>query len=160
MGSRTCQYFRTLFLALLTLSFLHQFSVVNERGHPNINRGDRQIVPVQFSLSHPQHHPWPGEGECGLLVTRFARRGSLPTRALVSYPGSGNTWVRYLIGKIRYLKILQKCKKSFIRCIAEGSTGVYTGSVFRDKTIDIAGHHGEMREFQDGSTIVQKTHHK
>ena len=27
---------------------------------------------------------------------RFARKGSLPTRALVSYPGSGNTWIRSL----------------------------------------------------------------
>ena len=28
---------------------------------------------------------------------RFARKGSLPTRALVSYPGSGNTWIRFNI---------------------------------------------------------------
>ena len=64
--------------------------------------------------------------------------GSLQTRALVSYPGSGNTWTRYLV---------------------EAATGVFTGSVFNDESIVSAGHYGEARNFSDGSTLLQKTHH-
>ena len=60
-------------------------------------------------------------------------------RALVSYPGSGNTWIRYLV---------------------EAATGVFTGSIFNDKSILRAGHHGETRDPRDGSTILQKSHHR
>ena len=45
------------------------------------------------------------------LLTRFSKNGSLPTTGLVSFPGSGNTWIRYLI---------------------EGATGIFTGSFYRD----------------------------
>ena len=59
-------------------------------------------------------------------------------RALVSYPGSGNSWLRYLL---------------------DGCTGVFTGSIFKDRSLSAAGLLGEDREPNDGSTIVQKTHH-
>ena len=59
-------------------------------------------------------------------------------RALVSYPGSGNSWLRYLL---------------------EGSSGIFTGSIFNDKKLIREGLLGEGREPNDGSTIVQKTHH-
>ena len=85
------------------------------------------------------NHPWAGDSECGSFETRIARPGSLAKRALASYPGSGNTWIRYLI---------------------EGASGIYTGSIFYDKSIASAGHHGEMRNHTDGSTILQKTHHR
>ncbi|XP_023348167.1 WSC domain-containing protein 1-like, partial [Eurytemora carolleeae] len=60
-------------------------------------------------------------------------------RALASYPGSGNTWIRYLI---------------------EGASGIFTGSIFVSTSITDAGHLGELRNFRDGSTILQKTHHR
>ena len=41
----------------------------------------------------------------------------------------------------------------------EASTGVFTGSIFNDTSILKAGHLGEFRDFLDGSTIMQKTHH-
>ena len=44
--------------------------------------------------------------------------------------------------------------------ISEGATGIYTGSVFSDKRIAQAGHHGEMKKYNTGSTILQKTHHR
>ena len=66
-------------------------------------------------------------------------RGSLQTRALVSYPGSGNTWTRYLV---------------------EAATGVFTGSIFTSAGIIRAGHYGERRDYDDGSTLLQKTHHR
>ena len=37
---------------------------------------------------------WENDTKCDSFVTQFAMPGSLPTRALVSYPGSGNTWIR------------------------------------------------------------------
>jgi len=95
-------------------------------------------VPVIWAKAGIKHQFWKNHPQCRLLVTRFAQKGSLPSRALVSYPGSGNTWIRYLI---------------------EGATGVYTGSVFHDKRIQREGHHGEFREPGDGSTLLQKTHH-
>jgi hypothetical protein len=36
-------------------------------------------------------YPWPGDKECGGFVTRIAKPGTIPLRALASYPGSGNT---------------------------------------------------------------------
>ena len=41
----------------------------------------------------------------------------------------------------------------------ESSSGIFTGSIFNDRSILSAGHLGEARHFQDGSTILQKTHH-
>ena len=81
---------------------------------------------------------WSSDPECSQYRTRFVMRGSLPTRALVSFPGSGNTWTRYLV---------------------EAASGVFTGSVFNDRLIIKAGHHGEARPYSDGSTLLQKTHH-
>ena len=80
---------------------------------------------------------WPNISGCEQFVTKFAKRGTLARRALASYPGSGNTWLRFLI---------------------EGATGIYTGSVYMAPGIVEAGHQGEGRPFDDGSTIVQKTH--
>ena len=45
--------------------------------------------------------PWPNSSSplnCRKLLNHFAKPGSfLPTVSLASYPGSGNTWLRYLI---------------------------------------------------------------
>ena len=38
---------------------------------------------------------WAKDTKCGHFNTSFAVKGSLPARALVSYPGSGNTWIRW-----------------------------------------------------------------
>ena len=89
--------------------------------------------------SGPSHHFWPEDRDCAAHTTRFVLRHSLPARALVSYPGSGNTWIRYLV---------------------EAATGVFTGSIFNDKSILRAGHYGEARDYRDGTTILQKTHHR
>ena len=66
-------------------------------------------------------------------------RHSLQMQALVSYPGSGNTWIRYLV---------------------EAATGVFTGSIWNDMSIFRAGQYGEIRDHRDGSTILQNTHHR
>ena len=105
----------------------------------SIKDSDNDVINITWDTKGPQHKFWPSEATCDQFMTRFSVRHSLPTRALVSYPGSGNTWIRYLI---------------------EAASGVYTGSIFRDKSILAAGHHGEARNFKDGSTILQKTHHR
>ena len=91
---------------------------------------------IAWSDNGPVHHFWPEDIHCSKFSTRFAVKNSLPTRALASYPGSGNTWTRYLV---------------------EAASGVFTGSVFIDESILKAGHYGEGH-FKDGSTILQKTH--
>ena len=57
--------------------------------------------------------------------------------SLSSYPGSGNTWVRYMI---------------------EEFTGYYTGSVFHDGKLYRGGFMGEYEEYEDGRVIVTKQH--
>ena len=91
------------------------------------------------NISGPSHQPWPGRPGCSQWRTRFAARDSLPPTALVSFPGSGNTWLRFLI---------------------EATTGVFTGSVFNDPAIARAGYLGEVVDYTDGTTLLQKTHHR
>ena len=49
---------------------------------------------------------------------RFLKGGSLPAMALTSPPGAGNTWTRYLV---------------------EASTGIFTGSIYSDRSIYKSG---------------------
>ena len=53
------------------------------------------VVKLQWAEDSPVTVFWREDGECSHHQTRFLARHSLPTRALVSYPGSGNTWTRY-----------------------------------------------------------------
>ena len=92
-----------------------------------------------LNISGPSHQPWPRRPGCSQWRTRFAAQGSLPPTALVSFPGSGNTWIRFLI---------------------EAATGVFTGSVFNDPAIARAGYKGEVVDYTDGTTLLQKTHHR
>ena len=50
---------------------------------------------LQWDTGGPTNYFWRGDSECGEYGTRFVVRHSLRARALVSYPGSGNTWTRY-----------------------------------------------------------------
>ena len=95
------------------------------------------LMTISWNDTGPSHALWPGDDQCSQFVTRFAAQHSLPTRALVSYPGSGNTWLRVLI---------------------EAATGVFTGSIYEDEDIIDRGHLGEQVDFRDGTTILQKAH--
>ncbi|CAG7726292.1 unnamed protein product [Allacma fusca] len=86
----------------------------------------------------PAFYPWPEDGKCKTYLVQFAKKKTFKPRALVSYPGSGNSWTRYLL---------------------EGSSGIFTGSIFGDEKLYALGLLGESRSPNDGSTIVQKTHH-
>lgn len=63
--------------------------------------------------------------------------GTMPLIALASFPGSGNTWVRYLI---------------------ERATGVYTGSYYDDGDLYNKGYRGEREPWTKRNTIAVKTH--
>ncbi|OWF48649.1 WSCD family member AAEL009094-like [Mizuhopecten yessoensis] len=60
---------------------------------------------------------------------------SLPSTALVSFPGSGNTWIRHVI---------------------QQATGMATGSAYTDKSLKRDGFPGEGQT--NGSVIAVKTH--
>ena len=45
-----------------------------------------------------------------------------------------------------------------VRHLLEGAGGVFTGSRYKDLQIQSLGLWGEIRDWRDGSTIVQKTH--
>lgn len=67
----------------------------------------------------------------------FAPAGTFPLTSLSSYPGSGNTWVRFLI---------------------EEYTGYYTGSIYSDKNLFKGGFKGEQEDWKTGQMIVIKAH--
>ncbi|XP_043215331.1 WSC domain-containing protein 1-like [Amphibalanus amphitrite] len=81
--------------------------------------------------------PWKYSVACSKYKTGMARYRSLPLMALASFPGSGNTWARYLI---------------------EGATGVFTGSVYNDRGLADNGFYGETVSESSGRTLLQKTH--
>ncbi|XP_070548331.1 sialate:O-sulfotransferase 2-like [Ptychodera flava] len=72
--------------------------------------------------------------KCGI---NFAPALGLPPVALLSCPGSGNTWLRHLI---------------------ELMTGIYTGSVYQDKVLYQGGFLGEFDEWNSGRVVAVKTH--
>ncbi|PIK58683.1 putative WSC domain-containing protein 2 [Apostichopus japonicus] len=63
--------------------------------------------------------------------------GSLAVVALASLPGSGNTWLRYLIERV---------------------TGIYTGSIYNDRTLTVGGFLGETVPAYTGRTVAVKMH--
>lgn len=63
--------------------------------------------------------------------------GSMALIALASFPGSGNTWVRYLL---------------------ERASGIYTGSYYDDGDLYNKGFKGEREHWLKRNTIAVKTH--
>lgn len=93
---------------------------------------------LNLDYSRQPYYPWrTTTDECANYATRFLVPGRAPIVALVSFPGSGNTWLRYL---------------------AEALTGVFTGSVYHDEMLALRGFWGEREGFWQGSTLLQKTH--
>merc|ERR1711892_825900 len=70
-------------------------------------------------------------------AVRFGQTDSFPLTSLTSYPGSGNTWVRYLI---------------------EEYTGYYTGSIYSDNNLFRGGFKGEKVDWKAGTTVIIKAH--
>ncbi|XP_050687502.1 WSC domain-containing protein 1-like isoform X2 [Eriocheir sinensis] len=77
----------------------------------------------------------PHGSPCSKYKTRFGKR--LPPVWLASFAGSGNTWTRYLL---------------------EAASGVFTGSIYRDKRLIDKGYLGENDDVTSKRTLVQKIH--
>merc|ERR1712062_466171 len=92
---------------------------------------------LRISRSLASRTPWQRDEECREFNISYLEPRTGDILPLASYPGSGSTWVRYLI---------------------EGATGVFTGSVYKDLELQMMGFWGEIRDWRDGTTIVQKTH--
>ena len=71
------------------------------------------------------------------------------------FAGSGSTWVRYLIECASgvFTGCIINCLHSNLFLHLE-----YKGSVYKDLELQLKGYWGEIRDWRDGTTIVQKTH--
>ncbi|KAG7167399.1 WSC domain-containing protein 1-like 2 [Homarus americanus] len=94
---------------------------------------------LEVNTTAPSWRLWddddPVDNPCVNYETRFGC--GLVRVWLTSFPRSGNTWTRYLL---------------------EAATGIFTGSVFNDKTLYRSGFLGEIDRVDSGRTLVQKTH--
>lgn len=72
------------------------------------------VQPQYAIFTNLTHRPWVKMEGCQNYSIRFYPPASHSTRALASFPSSGNTWVRYLI---------------------EGASGVFTGSLYDDSSL-------------------------
>jgi len=106
-----------------------------EQNQTTSKRCDQETVILSDNLE--SRNPWKTDEYCSnYKISHMIPYCRLPT-ALASFPGSGNTWLRFLI---------------------ESSTGIFTGSRYKDLQIQMYGLWGEIRSWEDGTTIVQKTH--
>ena len=64
---------------------------------------------LHWETGGPTNYFWRDDSECAGHGTRFLVRGSLRPRALVSYPGSGNTWTRYQSGPLSLVQLRPGC---------------------------------------------------
>ncbi|XP_076054693.1 uncharacterized protein LOC143033305 isoform X2 [Oratosquilla oratoria] len=92
---------------------------------------------LAFSMTKMTRRLWKDDPYCNELNVRFLETRSLPLCALTSFPGSGNTWTRYLI---------------------EVASGVFTGSIYMDQQLYAWGYYGELDSWKSGRTVAQKTH--
>ncbi|XP_068220450.1 sialate:O-sulfotransferase 1-like [Palaemon carinicauda] len=86
-------------------------------------------------LSGKVRYPWRTDPLCKNYSTAFAKK--MPRSFLVSFPRSGNTWVRYLI---------------------EGASGIFTGSKYGNSMLVKMGFLGEFISFKSRRTIINKIH--
>lgn len=102
-----------------------------ERCDHFLSEEERQV----YQLCGEKASEWLGQRGASECHCTFLNGTGRPTVALVSLPGSGNTWLRGLL---------------------ERATGVCTGSVFCDKTLRAGGMCGEG--LRGSSVLGSKTH--
>ena len=61
-------------------------------------------------------------------------------------------------GLVRLRERERERTKMVFRYLIEGATGVFTGSIYKDLELQMKGFWGEIRDWRDGTTLVQKTH--
>lgn len=99
----------------------------------------RVNVELERDMTGPSYRLWKDDVDPGSQCAKFETRFGvdIPRVWLASFPCSGNTWTRYLL---------------------EASTGIFSGSVFNDKSLYSKGFLGELANPKDGRTLTQKTH--
>ncbi|KAL7639019.1 UNVERIFIED_CONTAM: hypothetical protein RMT77_010553 [Armadillidium vulgare] len=96
------------------------------------------VYPFMLDYSRQASFPWSStQDECSSFATRFLVPKSGNVVPLVSFPGSGNSWMRY---------------------ISESVTGVFSGSLYEDDVLALRGFWGERDSYLEGTTLLQKTH--
>ena len=78
--------------------------------------------------------------------------------ALASFPGSGNTWLRYLLQQVSHYPVPSVLiqYQSISQKILSQATGISTGSVYKDFALLKNGF--PMESVSNGSVLVVKTH--
>lgn len=104
-----------------------------------------------FSLEHEQgksqvfvsnvldiaYRPWGDDPDCKDYIVGFIRNGSRPTMALISYPGSRNTWTWGIIERL---------------------SGYFTGSVYADKSLYLKAN-SSLNAHREICKVLQKCVH-
>ncbi|KAL7644116.1 UNVERIFIED_CONTAM: hypothetical protein RMT77_004939 [Armadillidium vulgare] len=123
------------------------FSVTKERIHRKTNqrlkyKNNYEEYAIKNDTQNEEafnylknYKPWPDDPICSKFITKFGK--NLPLVYLVSFPRSGNTWVRYLL---------------------EGATGIFTGTIYNDTDLYKLGFLGEKEPHKSGRVIIVKTH--
>ncbi|XP_042224606.1 WSC domain-containing protein 1-like isoform X2 [Homarus americanus] len=123
----------------LSLEGTNKLSNLVNTLHSRVDRSAEGGDVLEVNTTAPSWRLWddddPVDNPCVNYETRFGC--GLVRVWLTSFPRSGNTWTRYLL---------------------EAATGIFTGSVFNDKTLYRSGFLGEIDRVDSGRTLVQKTH--
>lgn len=126
-GSVTSKTEMLVFSLLFTLSTIGlACSLLSEHQHRQTQHHQPKTISYQNTellKKHPECKNYFGE--------------NLPIVPLISFPGSGNTWLRHLV---------------------EITSGIHTGSVYNDNRLYHAGFKGERLSALSGKTILVKTH--
>ena len=131
-----------------------QAHTLNEQGHNGVRPGTDMLhceydnCSGTMCLSRLSHTSLLCHTFCNQLSAYYSRKPTIDSKrcrfvksngrvpvALVSVPGSGNTWVRGMLEKV---------------------TGVCTGSIYCDVPLRLKGFSGEY--IRDGSVLLVKTH--
>lgn len=117
---------KTVFGAIIAFSVLLIFTIVKVPW----KKAEVEVIQIQKQTrkqTNSENIQW-----CSKL--HFIESENKQVTALASFPGSGNTWLRYLL---------------------QQATGVYTGSVYKEKLRLAEGISGETR---NSSVLVVKSH--
>ena len=112
-------YFILLFLLFVATLVIFSFDSTGDQRQLNVvEEEEDETGGALTDIRQLKYRLWPDDLQCEKHVVQFIRNCDRPPVALVSYPGSGNTYVRGIIERL---------------------TGYFTGSVYRDLPLYIKG---------------------
>ncbi|KAF2361587.1 Sulfotransferase domain [Trinorchestia longiramus] len=123
-------------VAFMNLSSSSEVKFDSPREDPVLNSGIPDHPPFQLDFqSAVVSFPWINDSACQNYEVRLGV--NIPPVYLLSFPRSGNSWTRYLV---------------------EGATGIFTGSVYNDKTLYKMGYLGEREKPTSKKVLLIKDH--